>query len=89
MKGNVSFSLGPLALIERIEQEFNFFGKILEWLDGKAKHLPETTKLLIYNKLCKSLSVSKLKNSILMNFSRSLDLEKNQKKETFIEVWKE
>ena len=61
MQGNVSFSLGPLALIERIEQEFNFLGKILEGLGGKAKHLLETTKLLIYNKLCESLSVCKIK----------------------------
>ena len=61
MKGNVSFSLGPLALIERIEQEFNFLGKIMEGLGGKAKHLLETTKLLIYNKLCESLSVCKIK----------------------------
>ena len=61
MKGNVSFSLGPLALIERIEQEFNFLEKIMEGLGGKAKHLLETTKLLIYNKLCESLSVCKIK----------------------------
>lgn len=62
MEGNVSFSLGPLALIERIEQEFNFLGKIMEGLGGKAKHLLETTKLLIYNKLCESLSVCKIKD---------------------------
>ena len=62
MKGNVSFSLGPLALIERIEQEFNFLENILKGLGGKAKTLMETTKLLIYNKLCESLSVCKIKD---------------------------
>lgn len=62
MKGNVSFSLGPIALIERIEQEFNFLGSILEGLGGKAKHLKETTKLLIYNKLCDSISICKIKD---------------------------
>src|SRR3989338_8246800 len=62
MKGNVSFSLGPLALIERMEQEFNFLENILKGLGGKAKTLMETTKLLIYNKLCESLSVCKIKD---------------------------
>lgn len=61
MKENVSFSLGPLALIERIEQEFNFLGNILKGLGGKAKNLLETTKLLVYNKLCDSVSVCKIK----------------------------
>ncbi len=79
MKGNVSFSLGPLALIERIEQEFNFLGNILEGLGGKAKNLLETTKLLIYNKLCDSVSVCKIKELYPYELFEKIGFEEDPK----------
>lgn len=60
MKENVSFSFGPIALINKIDKKFNFFEIIFGGLGGKAKYLPESAKLFIYNKLADSISINKI-----------------------------
>ena len=60
MKGNVSFSFGPIALINKIDKKFNFFEMIFGGLGGKAKHLKESAKLFSYNKLAESISISRM-----------------------------
>ena len=60
MKENVSFSFGPIALINKIESKFNFFEIIFRGLGGKAKNLKESAKLFAYNKLADSMSISKI-----------------------------
>lgn len=61
MEKNISFSIGPLALMERIENKFKLFGIIFEGLAGKAKTLQNSAKLLTYNKLAESISICRLK----------------------------
>src|SRR3989344_2516839 len=60
MKENVSFSFGPIALMNKIENKFNFFEMIFRGLGGKAKHLKESAKLFAYNKLAESISINKI-----------------------------
>lgn len=60
MKENVSFSFGPIALMNKIEKKFNFFEIIFRGLGGKAKYLKESAKLFSYNKLAESVSVNKI-----------------------------
>ncbi|MFH1270574.1 MAG: hypothetical protein ABII03_02975, partial [Nanoarchaeota archaeon] len=60
MKGNVSFSFGPIALINKIDKKFNFFEMIFGGLGGKAKHLKESAKLFSYNKLAESISINRI-----------------------------
>src|SRR3989338_9144188 len=60
MKENVSFSFGPIALMNKIDKKFNFFEIIFRGLGGKAKNLKESAKLYIYNKLADSLSINKI-----------------------------
>jgi len=55
MKENVSFSFGPIALMNKIEKKFNFFEIIFRGLGGKAKYLKESAKLFSYNKLAESV----------------------------------
>ncbi len=60
MKENVSFSFGPIALMNKIDKKFNFFEIIFGGLGGKAKYLPESAKLFVYNKLAESISINKI-----------------------------
>src|SRR3989344_8259620 len=60
MRENVSFSFGPIALMNKIENKFNFFEMIFRGLGGKAKHLKESAKLFAYNKLAESISINKI-----------------------------
>lgn len=61
MKENVSFSFGPIALMNKIEKKFNFFEIIFRGLGGKAKNLKESAKLFAYNKLAESISINRIK----------------------------
>jgi len=60
MKENVSFSFGPIALMNKIDKKFNFFEIIFRGLGGKAKNLKESAKLFVYNKLAESISINKI-----------------------------
>ena len=60
MGENVSFSYGPIALMNKIEKEFNFFEIIFRGLGGKAKNLKESAKLFTYNKLAESISINQI-----------------------------
>src|SRR3989344_3311953 len=68
MRENVSFSFGPIALINNIEKKLNFFEIIFRGLGGNAKNLKESAKLFSYNKLADSISI----NRILELFSSEL-----------------
>ncbi|PIO07523.1 hypothetical protein COU59_03315 [Candidatus Pacearchaeota archaeon CG10_big_fil_rev_8_21_14_0_10_34_12] len=60
MKENVSFSFGPIALMNKIDKKFNFFEIIFGGLGGKAKNLLESAKLFVYNKLADSISINRI-----------------------------
>ena len=62
MRENVSFSFGPLALLNNIENNFNFFEILFEGLGGKAKTLKDSAKLFTYNKLAESISINKIQD---------------------------
>ena len=62
MRENVSFSFGPLALLNNIENKFNFFEILFEGLGGKAKTLKDSAKLFTYNKLAESISINKIQD---------------------------
>src|SRR3989338_10977487 len=68
MGENVSFSFGPVALMNKIENKDHFFEIIFRGLGGKAKNLKESAKLNSYNKLADSISI----NRILELFSSEL-----------------
>jgi len=51
MKNDVAVSIGSLALIEKVDDEYRFFSRVLGGLGGKAKNLVASTKLFIYNRL--------------------------------------
>ena len=62
MRENVSFSFGPLALLNNIEDKFNLLEILFEGLGGKAKTLKDSAKLFTYNKLAESISINKIQD---------------------------
>jgi transposase len=62
MRQNVSFSFGPIALLNNVENKFNFFEILFEGLGGKAKTLKDSAKLFAYNKLAESISINKIQD---------------------------
>ena len=60
MPKNVTFSLGNIALIDKIDSETDFFESVLGNIGGRSKSFTPAVKLLISNKLNQSVSINKL-----------------------------
>jgi len=60
MRPNVTFSIGNLAAIEKANAQFGFIDEIFGGMEGKAKTLLPSIKLLIYNRLGECHAVSRL-----------------------------
>jgi transposase len=60
MNTNTSISIGNIALIDKVDLEFKFFDSIFSSLTGKTKHLKESAKLFVSNRLGKCVSVNKI-----------------------------
>ena len=62
MKTNVAVSIGSLALIEKVNGEYQFFSRIFSGVGGKARNLISSTKLFIYNRLDECFSINQIIN---------------------------
>lgn len=60
MRNNISFNVGSLILINKVDKQYNLFESILAPIKGKAKHFVESVKMFINNRLDKCVSVSNL-----------------------------
>jgi len=60
MKQNITFSIGNVALIDKIATETDFFSFVFRNIGGKARDFIPFIKLLIWNKLDESYSIDKL-----------------------------
>lgn len=68
MKQNVTVSIGSLALIDKINDEYQFFARVFGGLGGKAKNLVPSTKLFVYNRLSECFAT----NNLLTGYSAEL-----------------
>jgi transposase len=59
-KENVNFSIGNIALIDKVNAKFGFFSHLFSGIAPKAKTLKESAKLFTYNKLGKCVSINRL-----------------------------
>lgn len=58
---NVSFNIGSVGLIDKINDEFGVFDRLFpKAMCGKAKYLKETAKLFVANRLDRPVSVNRL-----------------------------
>lgn len=60
MNTNTSINIGSIALIDKVDATYNFFDFILRDLVGKTKHLKESVKLFISNRLHKCASINRV-----------------------------
>lgn len=60
MRNNISINIGSLILINKIDNKYNLFDSVLNGLIGKTKHLKESVKAFIFNRLGKCVSVNRL-----------------------------
>ncbi len=57
---NASFSIGSIALIDKINAEIGFFDFLFDGIGGRARNLKETAKLLTMNRLGDCVSIHRL-----------------------------
>ncbi|MBI3190337.1 hypothetical protein HYZ41_01390 [archaeon] len=55
---NVTFSIGSVALIDKVNVSFGFFDFLFDGIKGKAKDLKECAKLHVYNRLTDCVPVN-------------------------------
>ncbi len=60
MTKNTAFSLGNVALIDKIDSETTFFASVLGGIGGRSRSFIPSVKLLISNKLNQSVSINKI-----------------------------
>ena len=68
MRTNTSFNVGTLILINKVDKEYNLFYSLFGNIRGKTKHLIESAKAFINNRLDKCVSL----NQIIPNYPREL-----------------
>ena len=56
---NVTFSIGSVAIIDKVNISFNFFDFLFNGIGGKSKNIKEFAKLFVYNKLTSSVSLNR------------------------------
>ena len=76
MKSNVTFSIGSIALVEKINVRYHLFDSLFEKIGGKARHLKETAKLLVVNRLDKCASIRQLPAMYPTEFFQELGFPK-------------
>jgi len=57
---NVTFSIGSVALIDKVNDSYKFFDFLFDGVSGRAKELKEFAKLFVYNKLTDCVAVSRI-----------------------------
>lgn len=60
MKANVTFSIGSIATVEKINVKFGLFDFLFDGVFGRAKNVKETAKTLVANRLGKCVSTHRL-----------------------------
>ena len=60
MKRNVTFSVGNVAIIDKVNEKYRLYDKLFDNLGTKAKNIKQSAKLLSYNRLGDCVSINQL-----------------------------
>jgi len=82
MKSNISFNAGNIILINKVDGKYNFFGNVFNGLAGKTKHLVESAKAFINNRLDKCVSINQITNIYPEELFQTLGFKENPKQRT-------
>ena len=69
---NVTFSIGSIGIVDKINEKYDFISSIFGKGFGRAKNIEEIAKLLITNRLDKSASVCRLQELYSEEFFKEL-----------------
>ena len=83
MKQNVTFSIGNLALIDKVDAQTNFFKKVFAGVGGKAKTFVPCVKFLMYNKLGSCTSINRVNDFLTRELSTLLGFSKQPNNKQF------
>lgn len=82
MRNNTSFNVGTLILINKVDKQYNLFEKVFAQLKGKTKHMIESVRMFINNRLDKCVSVSNLTEMYPQEWFECLGFKENPKERT-------
>lgn len=82
MRENISFNVGNLILINKVDREYNFFDNVMGCLKGKTKHLVESAKAFINNRLDKCVSINQITEIYPEEWFQSLKFKEKPKQRT-------
>ena len=71
-KESVTYSLGGLALIDLVENNYRFFSRVFGDIEGQ-KEFKNVAKFLVYNKLTYSVSVHQMLDVYSMELMEELE----------------
>lgn len=77
MSKNISFPLGGLAIIDKIEKDYAFFSKLFNGVDIKMRDFVPYAKLHTFNKLSYSVSVNQILNTFPNELMEHLGFQHN------------
>ena len=60
MKRNVTFSIGNVAIIDKVNEKYQLFNKLFDNLGTKAKNIKNSAKLFCYNRLGDCVAINQL-----------------------------
>src|SRR3989344_3490220 len=75
MRTNTTFGIGNVALLDKVNAHFDFFERVFKGVSTKAKNLKESSKLFIYNRLEKRVSINRLKSVYPVELFEHLDFK--------------
>ncbi len=82
MRNNTSFNVGTLILTKKVDKAFNFFDSVLGSLKGKTKHMIESVKAFINNRLDKCVSLSQITENYSQEWFECLGFKEIPKERT-------
>jgi transposase len=82
MRKNVSFSMGNIALIDKVNAKFGFFSHLFSGFATKTAHIKESALLFCYNRLSKCVSLNQLTSVYPLDLFEYLGFKKQPKDRT-------
>ena len=76
MKQNVTFSIGNVAIIDKVNEKFGVFDHLFSNLNCKAKNIKSSAKLFSYNRLGDCVSINQLTSVYPEELFRRLSYKK-------------
>jgi transposase len=83
MHKNVTFPIGNVVLIDRIQKDYGYLDLLFDEIGGKAKNFQNIIKSLIYNKLTNNVSINQIPNIYPREIFQYFDLDETPAERTF------